>query len=134
MAAEITPGLVVTWLLANGSAISVVWKFLTAPIHQKIETIEKYYAEKFATYDKRLEKLDGYVNPRASMIDSAPTVAELVRRVQELEAWQKEVDELKAELVIHEEFRAYTATVAAKLEKLSETLGWIKGRIGAWGR
>lgn len=131
MAAPDQQGLsyVATWLIANGTSIAVVWKWLTAPIHEKIATLEKVIEAKLATFDKRLEKLDGYVNPRASMVDGAPTVSELIRRVQELEAWRREYDEFRAEVVTDEEFRSYTTQFAGKIEKIVEALGWIKGRL-----
>lgn len=117
---------VVTWLAANGSALGVVYKWLTRPLEEKIALINR----ELEKLDKRVEKVDGYVNPRASMVEHLPTVGELVRRLQELEEWRRDMDEFRASIVTDEEFRSYTALASSKLEKVVETLGWIKGRLG----
>jgi len=121
---------VATWLSANGTSLFAVYRWLTAPIEAKIVALDKKLEEKVAALDKRVEKVDGYVNPRASMVEHLPTVGELVRRLEELEQWRRDFDEFRASVVTDEEFRAYTTLASGKLEKLVETLGWIKGRLG----
>jgi hypothetical protein len=119
-----------TWVVANGTSLFSVYRWLTAPIEAKILALDKKLEEKVAALDKRVEKVDGYVNPRASMVEHLPTIGELVRRLQELEQWRRETEEFRASVVTDEEFRSYTTLASGKLEKLVETLGWIKGRLG----
>jgi hypothetical protein len=120
-------GFVATWVLGNASAITVVYRWLTGPLEAKIAALEKKLDAALEGMEKRVEKIDGYVNPRQSMIDSLPTMGELVRRVQELEKWKSEMD---GELVTDEEFREHAAIVTTKIERLIGDLGWIRGRLG----
>jgi len=117
---------VLTWLAANGTALGVVYKWLTKPLEDKIAAINR----ELEKVDKRFEKIDGYVNPRASMVEHLPTIGELVRRLEEVEQWRRDMEEFRASIVTDEEFRSYTTLAASKLEKVAETLGWIKGRLG----
>lgn len=119
-----------TWVVANGTSLLAVYRWLTAPIEAKIAALDKKLAEELAKLDKRVEKVDGYVNPRASMVEHLPTVGELVRRLEELEQLRRDFEEFRASVVTDEEFRSYTTLASGKLEKLVETLGWIKGRLG----
>lgn len=128
---------VVTWALANATALGSVYKWFTRPLEEKIASVARLLEDKLATLrtdldklDKRVEKVDGYVNPRASMVEHLPTVGELVRRLEELEEWRRDMDEFRASVVTDEEFRAYTVLVASKIESVLGKLGWITGRLG----
>jgi len=117
---------VATWLVSNGTALGVVYKWLTRPLEEKIAAINR----ELEKLDKRLEKIDGYVNPRASMVEHTPTIGEVIRRLEEIETWRRDLDEFRGQVVTDEEFRSYTNLAASKTESILKSLGWIKGRLG----
>jgi hypothetical protein len=119
MASEAIVGYVATWVLANGSALGVVYKLLTAPIDARI-----------AILTSKVEALEKLVSPRQSITEGAPTMAELMRRIEELEDFRRAMDEFRGEVVTDDEFRSYTQLAGGKIETILARLGWIKGRLG----
>jgi Mg2+ and Co2+ transporter CorA len=101
-----------TWLVANGSSIGTVFLWLTKPLRDRLDRIEK----------------EVFGDPRSSSAEIAGP-AELTRRVADLEHELRALRDQLARTVTDDEFRGYISVANQKSEKLLETLGFIRGRL-----
>jgi len=101
-----------TWLAANGSSIGVIFGWVTKPLRDRLERVEK----------------EVFGDPRASSAEIAGP-AELTRRVADLEHELRGLRDQLTRTVTDDEFRGYITVASQKGEKLMETLAFIRGRL-----
>lgn len=143
-------GHVVTWVIANGSALGIVYKVLTQPIQiqltrhkmtlddheQRLDDLEHRRPNSdtpTSDLKARLRQLENQFDPRSSSPDIV-TPGEIARRLRDLEEFQKDVLRWRSRMVTDDEFRAYTVQIGEKIENIIGALGFIKGRLGSFSR
>lgn len=121
----------ITWGISNATSIAAILAWVTKPIRDRISALEDW---RRAT-DAKLADTPTSLGERLRELDKDATADEernaaLRRDVDKLEQQLGDAQDDVAQCVSQEEFRAYCNMVGQKIEKILETLSFIRGRTG----
>ncbi len=119
-----------TWVVSNATSIGAVLLWLTKPLRDKLKDL----GEQIKEIRQQLKDVPTDLGARLRELDIAST-----RCKDEHEATRRELDDVVRQFrelqqdfnacVSNEEFRAFAAMSNAKIEKVLEHLGFIRGRM-----
>lgn len=128
----------ITWLLANATSIGAIAQWVTKPLRDKLTQLGQEIADvrqDIREIKQKLVDTPTNLGERLRELDlaSASCREEHGQKDKALEDLVEQLRELQQDLnkcVSDEEFRAYASVANLKMEKIVETLGWIRGRMG----
>ncbi len=120
----------ITWLLANATSIGAILGWVTKPLRDKLSQLD----DRLKAVESRLADTPGNLGERLRELDLGSTRAQ-----EELDGLRRQLDDVLSQVreaqqdlsccVSDEEFKAYVSLSSGKIEKMVETLGFIRGRM-----
>jgi chromosome segregation ATPase len=121
-----------TWVVSNATSIGAILAWVTKPLRDKL----KEHEEQIKALQAILKDVPVDLGDRLRQLDRNETQCqdareEIRRQLDDFLEQLRQVQQDLNQCVSDEEFKGYVAVSNQKIEKVVETLGFIRGRLGS---